>query len=369
METFVQDRKRMEELIQMDSQRPPDTYRNLYREGRLLYNASRFGDAATLFRRAMEVQDTSAPKDIHAKFWLGNSLKLIGDYREAIVCLGEVYVDCKDDPGDSYYAMHSLAWIINCFLNLYNVDEAYCDLEEVLALSERVLEEIALRDMNHIRSTLLLDRATMLTLLGRHEEALGEAEEAYLAKKRYISGYYQGAYLRIIAHNARKLGDVNRAREVLDEYNSFRNDAYTSIFVLAEKIRLAHAVAPSDLPQAVNDARCMRILGRDVQSHKAIRENYGDAGYTFVAAGLLPEAYGTFRTLGDAWKEPPLQRTYLRREADALITRTLDVLGTPDNETARELSGYLSGLGREIHDLLRVDEAFQPLSRVLLLKI
>ena len=353
-------------MIQMQPRRPSTTYRDLYR---LLYNASRFGDAAILFRRAMEVQDTSTPTDILAKFWLGNSLKLIGDYREAIVCLSEVYADCKDEPEDSYHAMHSLAWIINCFLNLYNVDESYCDLGEVLVMSDRVLEEIDNRDMNHLRSQLLLDRATMLTLLGRYEEALEEAEEAYLAKKRYISGYYQGAYLRIIAHNARKLGDTDRAREVLDEYRSFLNDAYTSIFVLAEKIRLAHAVAPPDLPRAVDDARCMRVLGRDVQSHKAIRENYGDAGYTFVATDLLPEALETFRILGDAWKEPPLQRTYLKQEADALITRTLDILGPSGGEPARELSGYLTGLSGEIHDLLRVDEAFQPLSRVLLLKI
>lgn len=302
-------------------------YYDLYEAGEVSYDHSRFADAAGFYHQAMNAPHITEELQVQAKYSYASSLFVAGIYEEAIAHFSELYVAYKDNKMYQQIANRSYQGIIHVSIYLHCIGRSTYSLQKLKTLINRGLAWLSDTDNQKWCHTLLLDLAEIYYYLGEFQRALDTAEEAYLQKKQYGGGYYQGTYIHTIARISRVMNELQRSEEVLSEANPSRNDPYTIMRVDMEHLLLLMEQQPLQKIQAFEIAQRTLRPTDYVQSPFAVMHALGACGVVFTACDsylLAKKAFHHIQLLLN--QKYPQFDTYFRTISSSFAERTLPYL-------------------------------------------
>src|SRR2546421_493840 len=100
----------------------PDNFDALYQQARALWRMSRNRDAVALYERALRAPGGTEEDRFWAKFWLADSLSVLGRRPEALAHFGELYATTKNRV-----EFHELA-----YRGFYNQIQQFWGIQQVL---------------------------------------------------------------------------------------------------------------------------------------------------------------------------------------------------------------------------------------------
>jgi ATP/maltotriose-dependent transcriptional regulator MalT len=303
-------------------------------------------EGTAALRRAIEIaRDQGRPRELEsAQVNLADALHLAGRDRDAL----EVAREARDEaPGRGDHGVWLDVTIAELLTELGDWDEA-----------ERLLPDTSRRFVGNERIFVEVKRAEMALGRGRHEEAATHL--ALLAEPVAASGESQwhGAYGALLAELRRRQGDLDGAREAVDEaldrIEFCTEDASRLARVSAEGVSVEadRAQRGRDLG---DDAEVTRALG-DIEAYVMRVEAAAEVSGLPVEAAWLANARADaaraagepsaelWRDAGDAWAaiERPYRVAVARwREAEAYV-------GADDRETAAPLAAEALGIARRL---------------------
>jgi tetratricopeptide (TPR) repeat protein len=325
----------------------PDNFDTLYRQAGELRNMSRHQDAATFYERALRAPGGTEADRCWAKFWLADSLSILGRPPEALAHYGELYAATKNRV-----EFHELAYraFHNQIQELWLVQQNLGTRTEVANVNKR-LELIAeglawLRDIGREewRHALLWERAEALDDAGDLEQALDIAEEAYRISQeaRTGPGYVLEGYARQVARLARRCGRPEHALQVLDDIAGNYTSPRSEVIGLEEYVRVLRAFDPPRLAEAIDVARRLARLSREIQAPLSTLLAHDLIADCAIAAQSFAEALEALRTVRQiALDDVSFERAYLLRQAQNALRRAQRALADHDDTEAQTLSQTL----------------------------
>jgi hypothetical protein len=95
-----------------------DDFSTLNRQADALREQSLFNDALRFYERAFRAAGGSEVQRLWVRFWMGECLRLLGRYPEALTWLGELYVETRNRPEAHELAFQALHSQVEAFRRL-----------------------------------------------------------------------------------------------------------------------------------------------------------------------------------------------------------------------------------------------------------
>jgi tetratricopeptide (TPR) repeat protein len=273
------------------------TYRDMIAKAALLDRSDRVMDAARLYEQALEQPDMPGSLGLEIRHDLARCYLFMGKFTEAITEFSQIHVATRHDPAHDALSYRALFEELQTIRIMKDVSDGQFDAHDE---HEHLIED-GLQWLDSIgkwnwRAPLLIEKAKMYAQQHRYALALDSAEEAFAAAKRNrFTGpsFALGSYASFLIRYASELGRYDRAMEVIAEMEHEYMGIYTRIQFMTEKNRVLRDMERPHLQEAVDGARTIGALLKEVQSPKNIIEAYTEMVKTFMKAGAVHDAEET----------------------------------------------------------------------------
>jgi tetratricopeptide (TPR) repeat protein len=271
----------------------PDEFDELIAQADSLREAGLYADALRLYERALRGSGGGNRERLWARNWAGVCLRLAGRYPEALIRMGELYLETYNQAETYELAFRSLLEQLESISALQRSNDTATDenLKKRLDMVEEGLRWLRDIGKETWRPALLSNRAETLLVLGESEQALDAAEEAYRVAKQFNPpGFPLGYLAKEVARIASWLGRHNRAIEVLEEMNGREIDGLSQLGIAIERVRTLGRMGPDTASEALLAARDLTRLADQIQTEFNRQLCYIELAKAAVAASSLAEA-------------------------------------------------------------------------------
>jgi tetratricopeptide (TPR) repeat protein len=317
--------------------------------------AERHADASEQYDRALRANNGDEEQRLRTQCDLGHCLIMSGRHAEALANVGEAYAS---GLGNSDTLIHVFRAFYLQMESLYRLHEIHNgDSEAGLTRLKSLLEEglVWLVDINRPgwRCTLLFLKAKILWKLGQRARAFELSEIAFREKEQTdCPGFFVVDHAPQVAKHARLLGYRERALEILTRYEHETLSGISRIRLLAERVRLLEELDPPQISAALDEARRMPALSKEIHRSRDQLIAYGELAVAATLAESFSESYDALeRAVDIALNDQTLDKTWLLRKSRSYSRESYDIMKTKPSGSATAAVNYVRKF------LAQIDEA------------
>ena len=170
-----------------------------------------------------------------------------------------------------------------------------------LAKYDHRLQEYLECTSDDMKAPFLTELAIVYFYQGEFEKALDTAEEGYSLAKEKPTIIALQYHAMIAARYARKVGNYQRALEILDEIENLYRvkdkymPPYSQVQLLTERLRLLLELKPQKIQEAVEISQNILHLLNGITTTRALVEAYCETGKTYLCAKKYDKSLATLQ--------------------------------------------------------------------------
>jgi tetratricopeptide (TPR) repeat protein len=316
---------------------------SLMAEGFALYESNHNTSAAIAYERAAQAAETIGRDDIEAsaRFWQGVCLHSSGRLREALAALAPIAAG-RLQPLNSDRPVH---------MGITRYVLIAVDLPLGLEVIERAIrdaERLERHTGKQRRSRLLLARARLAASRGEFATAIRDALEGLQHAPRDGDAYARSAYLKEATRACLRLGRIDEARRLIDDWSEVRDPFIASRRVMIATHRSIADRLEGNIGGAVEHAReATRAAAGSEDCHDRIYSHDALVRALLCSPAIHEHRKPLARLLAHRHADVGLHRYALRLLAgDALHAMTRHAAGLPavDPESGMTFPAISGGL-------------------------